>query len=324
MRLLYLTDTHFRGTTPQNRLDKLPDTLKNKLEEVVRLAAELKVDYVLHGGDFFDSPTPSLELMGDYLELFRQFTCPVYVISGNHDLFASNLNSLPRTLLGFLSRLGFLNLLLPGEKVYLKKHDIILQLTGQPYHYDIDRRDRLLDYAVKKDNADFAVHMVHGMLFDQADFPGQDITLIDQISSTQADITLCGHNHLGFGVIEKEDKFFVNPGALVRLSNHKQEISRPIGIVLIDLESYKPVCKIIRLKSALPGEQVLTREKIVAKTELNLKLACFVQEIKKTSDFEKINARRIIEDISKKDEIDEEVRREALRRIALAEERLRK
>lgn len=323
MRLLYFTDTHLRGNTPQNRLDSLPDTLKNKLQEVVELADTLGIDYVLHGGDFFDNPSPSLAAVGDFLEVFRQFRCPVYAVSGNHDLFGGNLNSLNRTLLGFLHRLGFVKLLMPGERTYLKKHELVLQLTGQPYHYEIDRRIPGLDYVVKKENADVAVHMVHGMLLDQAVFPEADFTLIDSILETEADVTLCGHNHLGFGIIRREDKFFVNPGALVRLSNHKQEITRKVGVVLIKLEGKEVACEFIPLKTALPGDKVLTREKAEGKNELSVKLAHFIKEIRQAADLEKMNARSIVEEIAKADGVEKEVREEALRRIALVEEELR-
>lgn len=323
MRLLYFTDTHLRGNTPQSRRDNLPDTLKDKLQEVIELADTLHIDYVLHGGDFFDNPSPSLAAMGDFLEIIRQLKCPLYAISGNHDVFGGNVNSLNRTLLGFLHRLGFVRLLLPGERVYLKKGGEVVQLTGQPYHYEIDRRDPVFDYVVKKEKADLAIHMVHGMLLDRPVFPEADFTLIENIMDTEADITLCGHNHLGFGIVKREDKFFINPGALVRLSNHKEEMMRKVGVVLIKLEGKEMECEFIPLKSALPGDEVLTRENIEGKTELSIKLANFIKEIRQAADLEKMNARSIIEEIARADEVDKEVKEEALRRIALVEEELR-
>ncbi|SHH00013.1 DNA repair exonuclease SbcCD nuclease subunit [Thermosyntropha lipolytica DSM 11003] len=323
MRLLYFTDTHLRGNTPQSRLDNLPETLKSKLEEVVKLAADLKVDYILHGGDFFDSPSPSLAVSGDLLECFRQFSCPVYAISGNHDLFGGNIHSLNRTLLGFLHRLGFIRLVLPGEKIYLKKHDTVLQLTGQPYHYEIDQRDPHLDYAVKKENADLALHMVHGMLLERPLPKEANFTLIDRIKDTEADITLCGHYHSGLGIIEKEGKIFANPGALVRLSNDKQEMTRRVGVILVKLEGEKPVCEFIPLISARPGNEVLTREEIEHRSDLRIKLANFIKEVRQNAEFERMNARRIIEEIARGEAIDKEAKEEALKRIAWVEEELR-
>lgn len=321
MRLLYLTDTHIRGSNPQNRTDNLPQTLKDKLIEVLQMASQYQVDYILHGGDFFDTPSPSLAVTGEFLELFRECPVPLYAISGNHDLFGANLNSLPRTLLGFIARLGFINLLEPGQPVYLDKHGLRVQLTGQPYHYDIDRRECGLDYMIKKAGADIAIHMVHGMLASKKDFPG-DLTLIEQITGTEADITLSGHNHLGFGVIEQEDKSFVNPGALVRLSNHRSEMTRCVQVVLINLDGKKAVCSLLPIKCARPGHEVLDRTKAEEKAALQIKIDTFAQEIKQASDMERMNVKNIIGQIIESLGESPQVREEALRRIALVEENL--
>ncbi len=319
MKLLFLTDTHIRGNTPENRRDNLSVTLKNKVNEVIEIADKYEVDYILHGGDFFDVASPSLAVTGEFLELFRKFRVPIYAISGNHDLFGANLQTLPRTLLGFIARLGFINLLMPGEKIYLKKHEVCLQLTGQPYHYDIDVRPRELDYHMTKEAADIAIHMVHGMLAHQEEFPGHH-TLVNDILETGADITLSGHNHLGFGNLEINGKHFINPGALVRLSNHRREIERKVGVTLINLEGKKIECKTIPITSAPLGEEVLDRSKVEAKASLNLKLERFTQEIKQAADMEKMNVKNIINEVINNLQDSEEVREEALRRIALVEE----
>lgn len=322
MKLLFLTDTHIRGNTPENRLDNLSETLKAKLSEVVEIADQYGVDYILHGGDFFDIASPSLAMTGDFLEIFKKFKVPIYAISGNHDLFGSNLVTLPRTLLGFIARLGFIKLLMPGERVYLEKHNVRLQLTGQPYHYNIDVREPALDYLVTKENADIAIHIVHGMLANQAEFPGNH-TLVNDILQTEADITLSGHNHLGFGQLEIGGKHFINPGALVRLNNHKREIERKIGVTLINLEGKRVACETIYLNSAPKGEAVLDRSKIEAKASLNLKLERFTQEIKQASDLEKMNVKAIINEvINNLEGSNEKLQAEALKRVAEAEEKI--
>lgn len=58
MRFLFFTDDHKRGTSPENRTDNFPATLVRKLKELVEIAQEYEVDYILHGGDFFDVPSP--------------------------------------------------------------------------------------------------------------------------------------------------------------------------------------------------------------------------------------------------------------------------
>jgi exonuclease SbcD len=233
MRFLFFTDDHKRGTSPENRTDNFPATLVRKLKELVEIAQEYEVDYILHGGDFFDVPSPAISVCADFLEVYQQFSVPVFAIPGNHDLFGHNTATLPRTMLGFIARLGIVRLV-GREPIYLEKNDLRIQLSGQGYHFEMDRREPKLDYVVQKKDCDYAIHMVHGMLLQRSIYPGAFYTLIEQIWDTEADFTLVGHNHLGFPDTEKDGKHFLNPGALVRLSNFQHEMKRPIQVLIID------------------------------------------------------------------------------------------
>lgn len=321
MRFLYFTDDHKRGTTPENRLDNFPVTLAHKLQEVVKIAGEQEVDYVLHGGDFFDVPAPAISVCADFLEIYQQFSVPVFTIPGNHDLFGHNIATLPRTMLGFAARLGIVHLL-GKEPIYLEKNGLRVQLTGQGYHFEMDRRERHLDYMIKKKDCDYAIHMVHGMLLERALFPGAFYTLIEQIWDTEADFTLAGHNHLGFPDTEKDGKYFLNPGALVRLSNHQQEMKRPVQVVVIDLSGSCPTYKKIRLKSAVPGEDVLDRSRQEEAAFREQKLAGYLAEVKAAGSYQRTDVRVLLGEIAAAENLPPGVVEEALRRISLAEEAL--
>ncbi len=321
MRFLFLTDDHKRGTTPANRKDNFPATLAAKLREVVEIAREREVDYILHGGDFFDVPAPSLSVCADFLEIYQQFPAPVYTVAGNHDLFGHNQETLPRTMLGFAARLGIVHLV-GREPVYLEKNGIRVQLTGQGYHFEMDRRDPKKDYVVQKKDCDFAIHLVHGMLLDRVCFPGPFYTLVEQIWETEADFTLAGHNHLGFPDTERDGKFFLNPGALARLSSHPAEMRRPVQVVLIDFSGSRPVYEKIRLMSAPPGEEVLDRSHLEEAAFREQRLAGYLAEVKAAGSYQRTDVRLLIEEIVQAEKLGQRVREEALRRIARAEEAL--
>ena len=51
LKILFLTDTHIRGTNPKNRIDDFVQTLENKLCEIVNIINEENIDFVIHGGD---------------------------------------------------------------------------------------------------------------------------------------------------------------------------------------------------------------------------------------------------------------------------------
>lgn len=321
MRFLFFTDDHKRGTTPENRKDNFPAALERKLREVVQIAREREVDYVLHGGDFFDVPAPALSVCADFLEIFQQFPVPVFTIPGNHDLFGHNSETLPRTMLGFAARLGIVRLL-KRDPVYLEKNGLRVQLTGQGYHVEMDRRDPRLDYTVKKKDCDYAIHVVHGMLLERAIFPGAFYTLIEQVWDTEADFTLVGHNHLGFNTTEKDGKYFLNPGALARLSNHPAEMKRPVQVVIIDLGGSRPAYETVRLKSAAPGEDVLDRTRLEESAFREQRLAGYLAEVKAAGSYRRTDVRTLLEEIACSEKLPPKVIQEALKRIAQAEEAL--
>lgn len=257
MRLLFLTDTHLRGVAPRNRTDDFVATLKAKLQEVVILANELQVAAVLHGGDVFDVPMPGLAATGEFASILQRLEAPLYVVPGNHDLHGQNPASLSRTLLGFLGRWGVVRLL-DKEPVYLDDGNVRVQVTGAPFHFAID--DGGGDYVVKKRNCDVAVHVCHGALLNKDFGPMVKYTLIDDIAPfTEADYTLCGHYHLGFPDVCRDGKWFLNPGALVRLSASPGEISREPAVVVLFIEGGKARHETVGLKSARPGPEVLDR-----------------------------------------------------------------
>lgn len=322
MRILFFTDTHLRGNNPESRKDDFPATLKRKLAEVVAIASDYQVDLVIHGGDVFDIPVPSLTVTASYFNILQKIPAPIYAIAGNHDIFAHNPATLERTMLGFIAGLGLLHLLVPGEKVYIEKKGIRLQLTGQHYHYDIDARDPALDYMPPdKKDCDVAVHVVHGMLLDKP-FPLIRHTLVEQIVKTPADITLCGHNHIGFADVVVDGKYFLNCGALVRLSNHPEEIKRWPQVLIIDLSGGGVKRERVRLQSALPGEEVLDREKIRLREEKSQRLAEFIQALKQEQDLAFTSVNAIVNAIAQQEGLEPAVREEALKRIAAAQERL--
>lgn len=321
MKLLFITDTHIRGTSPKNRKDNFPESLQRKIDEIISAANELKVDAVLHGGDFFDTPNPSLSVCLQFIPAFMRSKAPVYTIAGNHDIFGHNPDTLPRTMLGFLSGLGTIRLLGSGEKTCLKNEELCIQISGQHYHYDMDRRSAELDYCITKDDGcDYALHMVHGMLYNKT-LPFVH-TVIDDIVHTEADVTLCGHNHLGFEPVDYQGKLFLNPGSISRLSNHRVELIRHPSAILLDFSPQGVSYEYIYLKAALKGEEVLDRSALEKAAFQEEKLAEFIREIRTSGDFKHSALDEIIQAVADRNNVSEGIRKETLKRIGIARERL--
>lgn len=319
MKLLYLTDTHIRGTSPKNRLDDYCETLKEKLKEISNIVKEEKVDFVLHGGDLFDRPDVSVSIVSEFAQIFQSFGVPIYIISGNHDIFGHNPDTLDRTMLGLLCNLGIMHLV-NYKKIILEKDNLRVQLTGSPYIYSMDELSNRDNYKVTEvdESCKYAIHMTHGFLIDKPFMKEVSYTLIEDIKDTKADITLGGHYHFGFKTVELDNKYFVNPGALIRISNSKIEMKRRPKVDIISLgedihieERY--------LKSAKPGEEVLDRSEMERHQFKGIKMAEFKESIEASANYKSLDIFDLLLRISKSENISEEVKSEALKRVEEAQ-----
>lgn len=333
MRILYLTDTHFRGTTPRSRLDDLPQSLLAKLAEVVELARQHQVAAILHGGDLFDRPDVAPAVATQFLRHLRTAPCPVYGIAGNHDLYGLNPETLSRTMLGLADGVDLIQLVRPGQPVWLADGTIRIQVTGQEYHAEIDRRDPRLDYCVGGDSqhqrhpgADFAIHLTHGMLLEHPFFEGMAHTLLHSVMPhTLADLTLGGHYHPGWSkAYDVAGRLFLNPGAIARLGSQTADLTRPVQVLLLELNRGQPIqYQFLALQSAQPGDQVIDVRASESQLARERALADFIQGIGSASQFEVLEVQEIMERVAQSGSVPRQVKDEALRRLAQAQEELK-
>lgn len=314
MKIIFITDTHFRGTAPKNRKDDFVHTLKNKISEVVGYCNKNNADILLHGGDFFDRPDVSPAVFKDFARILMDCKCPIFGVHGNHDIYGYNPNTLPRTMLGILHGLEIVNLLDKSPRV-IERNSIQLQLTGCGYSYDIEQKE---SYITKNTtNSDFAIHLVHGLLLPKKSLPTDKLTLIDDIKETEADITLCGHYHAGFGIIDIESKFFINPGALVRIDNSLSEIRRePKMLEILLTKGEKPEVKFIPLKCVQRGDAVLDRTEIELKSDKEAKIVDFLEGILDITSNKYLVAEEIINTIAESTGVNEVVKKRTLELIS--------
>ena len=317
MKILYFTDSHIRGTTPKNRTDDFTNTLELKFKEILDIIKEEKIDYVLHGGDLFDRPDVSISLVSKFSKILKQIPVPMYIISGNHDIFGHNPKTLKRSMLGLISDLDVLNIISENKKILLEKNGIKIQLTGSPYTYNIDRYEDNSPYIIKDvdKSCDYSIHLVHGMLLDKPFIKGVPHTLVDDIKATKADVTLAGHYHSGFKKIKIDGKIFLNPGSIVRVSNSLKEIKRKPKVVIMNFKesidiSYK------YLNTALDGEKVLDRKEIEDSIYRREKMYDFKQSIDSAMSFEKMDINDVLLEVSNSEGVEDKVKKEALKRIS--------
>lgn len=348
MKFLYVGDPHNQVRTPTNRTDKFHETYDNKVQEIKELAVKHKVKAILQPGDFLNSPNYNNDFlmdvvekwsvvpgkyemlkkmsyqgenlddyMPDFLEKLKK-DIPIVGIIGNHELIGNSLNSYSKTSLAFLERLGFMHMVTKDEPMIFEDDGVTVSISGTHYHSNIDTPDYVDDYIVDDPQGDYNIHMVHGMLKEKSLGSLIKHTTVDAIKETEADLTIAGHDHIGFDLIEEDGKKFVNPGAMTRTKSDLKEIKRKPKVLLITIDGTadEPVkVEDIYLKSAPDGEKVLDRQSIVAKQKQQGKVSKIESIVNKAKLSKGQTIKDVISSVSEAQGIDKEVTSEVEDRI---------
>jgi exonuclease SbcD len=337
VRFIVTGDLHYRGTNPRARTDDFQAALDAKMAEVDLLARTHSCAGIIIPGDITDSPGITLPTIGDLCIRLLQAEKSLYVIPGNHDMWGANTTALSRTPYRLLARitsniydLSRYEQMIPLESKYIR-------LTGSPYSAMTDRN--LGDYLVPNLDAQkewthgaFHIHVAHGMLLDKP--PGYDLgryTLIDDVANhpDAPDVLICGHEHIGFGVIKRGRTTFINPGALCRLTAHPAEIERQVQVCLLTIEyggddvstqGFKVSTQLIPLQSARPGHEVLSREHLEEQASREELISSFMALLVEEGEGRFLETQDIVEDIARREHIPQNVVDEALKRIGRARE----
>ena len=95
MKFIHLADTHFSNSLQYNRTDHVTGIslrFKEQLslfKDIIDFATENDIEYILHGGDFYDRPNPTdLERteVERVLEYIKEKERRLIVVAGNHDI----------------------------------------------------------------------------------------------------------------------------------------------------------------------------------------------------------------------------------------------
>lgn len=271
MKFLYIGDVHEHTDTPRCRLDNWNETRVEKINEIRDLAKKHKVKAILQGGDFLSSPKYGIQFLIEILNrwgykvhnevLLEEGAIkntskepPLVGPIGNHELFGLSHKSYEKTSLFFLERNGFITMPTKEEPLVFTS-DEGFTVAVSVGHYEEDMDNTKEPYLVQEKKGDFHIHIVHGMLTKGKYFEGVPHTTVDEIKDTKADLTISGHDHVGFAPIEHDGKIFVNPGSPFRLT--AGEIKRKPKVLLIEITKEGLKIKNIYLKSAKDGKEVI-------------------------------------------------------------------
>ena len=304
-KLLLVGDLHYSKHNPVARTDIYFNAICAKLVEAINIANTNFVSAILLAGDVFNKPSVSNFELIALANILNQAMMPIFVVPGNHDLYGYNLETYNRTSLCILE-MAVPNLhKLTYEGITIDS----FFLTGSPYTTDMDIEKHCY-YPMSKPEALLHVHVVHGMLLPKKPVFAR-FTLIEDVADTNADVIFAGHDHVGWPMQKHKNTLFINNGALCRLSAHKSEIKRRVGVTLL---TSCGIAEFVPLASAFEGSEVLSREHLIEGEEETY-LNDFAYNIAEQYSCNNKAPLEIVLDICNESNIDNSIKVEAIKRI---------
>lgn len=287
IKILFMTDTHGKATSPKSRLDDFPTALLDKLRWVGEYAQEIGADAVVHGGDWVDSADVSEAYIREMVKVLKDYPCTIYGIVGNHDIYGYNPETFKRTALGVAEASGVFKRLDREAARYIEKDTEVACLTGQDAIYDLDKQGTEHYYTDSTAHSEYNgkpcinIHTVHGMLVER-EWPMVSCTVIDDIKDKcSADIVLTGHEHAGFGVKDTVKTLFCNPGSLARVTAAVGDVRRDVRIAEITIDGELFNVNLINVPGhiAKASNLVIDRDRLVQEKSTKENLNKFIENI---------------------------------------------
>lgn len=297
MKFLFFADTHLRHTTPACRKDEnFYQVQFDKLSQIIQIANERDVDYILHGGDFFDSHNPPLNLIHDTIQALKTCKARWIFLVGNHDTFGETPETLQRSGLGILSASGVAEVI--SERTDRTFGSVFVRFIPRTQNLDL-KTFTLPLLELRKTT----VIIPHAMLTPKP-LPFNHILLSDV--GTNSEYVFCSDNHRSFQ--EKVGPTtFINVGATTRQSVTEYN-NRPSVLYFDDAnDSFE----IIQLKFRPSGEVI----DLGTDNEPDRKISeDFLATLRSTT-FEASDRSALVREVGSKGNFDSDVVEETVKRV---------
>jgi len=295
--LVWRTDVHLADQSPQMRTDDWAATVLGKLEQVGEIARKVGANAVIDGGDFFHIKSPSRTthaLLQKVAAIHQAYPCPVYALTGNHDVKYSDKAYLDEAPLGVLFTTGVFQLLGPRGHTFNSFHrpltggipgcvevNLTVRVVGVSYHGR--EYDQNLLTTIVKGSEDYLVVAAH-LLASQAGgemFGGEDIVKYNDIVNLDPDMWCFGHWHKDQGIAQINGKHIVNIGSLTRGSLSQDDMTRIPAVAILRF-TREGVTVERRELDVQPVSEVFDIEGKVRAEARSMTVDAFVDSVKET------------------------------------------
>jgi len=315
MKIGLITDIHFRGVSPENRIDDFYQSIIEKFEESLAIFKKNKCELILDAGDMLHSPIVSLTICDDIIDIINKYKIQVHALYGNHCLLNGHIeNSKSTTLTHMFKRCDYFNRLVEVD-CSKDNFKIPTLIKGYEYYHGIESDIKEKGLFHNSENY-LTIAVVHAMITEKK-LMDSVLHIPYQELKTNYDFVFLGHNHHEIGIQKVGDATIIGLGALARLTADKKDYMRKPKVAILDTETKK--VEVVELKSAKPYADVFNLEIINQKKEVTANLDCFVKALQETK-IQSLDTLGIIKEIATQHNVDKEVIDEIIKRISDSED----
>lgn len=257
MKILYYTDPHFTSMALDVRKDDYPEALFAKIERVMQLAIDEKVDLILNGGDLYHTKRISKPYENRLIDLFKSTPIRQACVVGNHDIYYDDAVTVSRGPLGTMFSAQVFDPQPPD--CVIETDDCMIVMM--PYVKQLE------SFAI---NTEKPVVLAAHCFLDK----GWDDCFLPQEMTSQADYILLGHDHVPYELERRGRALIVRPGSLSRGTRHEPNWNRDVLVAIIDTKTQEARYEKIPCAA---GDEIFSRERI--QTEKTLQQARIMEDL---------------------------------------------
>lgn len=263
MKLILLSDTHIRATSPIGRKDDLAITQWRKWKFIFDTAKQEGITDIIQAGDLWNEPCPPYYILNTFIKMLFQYNTQIYTVMGQHDQYMRS-PDLSRTATGILQETLFASVL-GYRPLIIRKGKEEVALFGVGFGDASSWKDPY--WKIQRSEYQKKIAVMHAMIGDIPLYPGQeDLVQASHVleEMSEMDVILCGDYHYPYHY-ELEGRHIVNTGCLLRLTRNAMDMSRKLHFYIYDTITGE--MKKVQIPMRLASSVFNLKEKVIEKQD---------------------------------------------------------
>lgn len=232
MKFIHAADLHL--ASPFKGMVQLDEVILKRIQEstfesfynIITLAIEKNVDFVLFAGDIYDHDDYSIKAQLKFIEGLKRLNeanILAFIVHGNHDFLSDEgtLVHLPENTFQFKGEV---------ETKIIEKHNSKIAISGYSFDSRHVRKNIMKEFPLKRKDADYHLGLMHGNL------ESVDSSHANYAPFTKLDLKRLDYDYFALGHIHQQMQISADPPAYYSgntQGRHRNEPG-PKGVILVE------------------------------------------------------------------------------------------